>query len=229
MRAVVIQEDKRSIRVQEVPKPAVPPGILLLKTLYCSICGTDIEYLDGILQEVPGFEPHAGTILGHEWVAEIAAVGQGVKTWSVGDQVTRSQVNQPCGECYFCRRLMYHLCLGGSSRGSYLGDRGYWQRGGAMAEYFVRPPAAVQLIPENVSLEEACLAEPLATSIGSVKAAGLRLGKSAAIIGAGKIGLGAMLCARAAGVAPVIVVDLVKSRLDKALEMGADVALNAAE
>ncbi|MGB2877416.1 MAG: zinc-binding dehydrogenase, partial [Dehalococcoidales bacterium] len=81
----------------------------------------------------------------------------------------------------------------------------------------------------NVSSEEACLAEPLATSIGSVTAADLGLGKSAVIIGSGKIGLGAMLCARANGVAPIIVVDMVKSRLDKALEMGADAVLNAAE
>lgn len=229
MRAVVIQEDKRSVRVQEVPNPVLQPGILLLKTIYCSICGTDIEYLDGALQDVPGFEPFAGAILGHEWVAEIVAVGQGVKGWSIGDRVTNSPLRRPCGECHFCKHRMYHLCLGGPSRGSYMGSQGYWQRGGAMAEYFVKPPNSIQLVPENVSSEEACLAEPLATGIGSVNAAGLRLGNSAVIIGAGKIGLGAMLCAKAAGVAPIIVVDVVKSRLDKALEMGADLVLNAEE
>lgn len=229
MRAAVIQEDKRSIRIQEVPNPTLEPGTLLLKTIYCSICGTDIEYLDGTLQDIPGFKLHAGAILGHEWVAEVAAVGQGVEGWSVGYRATNFPAKQPCGECYFCRRLMYHLCLGGPSRGSYLGKQGYWQRGGAMAEYFLKLPHSVQLVPDTVSSEEACLAEPLATGIGSVNAAGLGLGKSAAIIGAGKIGLGAMLCARAAGVAPIIVVDIVKSRLDKALEMGADVVLNAGE
>ncbi len=50
MRALVLQADKRSNKVQEVPKPTVQPGTLLLKTIYCAICGTDIEYVDGVLQ-----------------------------------------------------------------------------------------------------------------------------------------------------------------------------------
>lgn len=229
MKAAVIQKDRRSIQIQEVPVPMVKPGTLLLKTIYSSICGTDVEYLDGALKDVPGFKPYAGTILGHEWVAEIAAVGRGVKGWAVGQRATNSQVKHPCGECYFCKHLMYHLCLGGPSRGSFMGSQGYRLRGGAMAEYLIKPGNAVQIVPENVSSEEACLAEPLATSIGSVNAADLGLGKSAVIIGAGRIGLGAVLCARALGVAPVIAVDIVKSRLDKALEIGADVVLNAQE
>lgn len=229
MRAVVIQEDLKSIKVQEIPTPRVEPGTALLRTIYCSICGTDIEYLDGALQDIPGFELHAGTILGHEWVAEVAQIGKDVQGWSVGDRVTSSQVKQPCGECYFCKHLMYHLCLGGPSRGSYVGSQEFWKRGGAMAEYFLKPQHSLQLVPENISSEEACLTEPLATGIGSVNAADLKIGQSAVIIGAGRIGLGAMLCARAMGVAPIIVVDIVKSRLDKALEMGADAALNARE
>jgi len=98
-----------------------------------------------------------------------------------------------------------------------------------MAEYFVKTPNFAQPVPESVSSEEACLAEPLATGIGSVKASGLGLGDSVVIIGAGKIGLGAMLCARSAGAANIIAIDLVQSRLDKALEMGADAVLNAKE
>jgi len=229
MKAAVIQKDKRSIEIREVPKPAVPPGTLLLKTIYCSICGSDIEYLDGTLADLTSFEGLSGVILGHEWVAEIAAVGEGVSGWSVGDRVAYCWTKLPCGVCYFCRRFLYHLCIGGASRGSVFSGQSFGARGGAMAEYFAKPPQMVTLVPENVSSEEACLAEPLATGIGSVTAADLGLGKSAVIIGAGKIGLGAMLCAKANGVAPVIVVDLVKSRLDKAREMGADVVLNAGE
>ena len=229
MRAAVIQEDLKSIKVQEVPTPQAEPGTVLLKTIYSSICGTDIEYLDGALQSIPGFEQHAGTIPGHEWVAEIAELGEGVSGWSVGDRVTSSQTKQPCGECYFCKRLMYHLCLGGQSRGSYVGNHHFWKRGGAMAEYFVRPQHSLQLVPENISSEEACLTEPLATGIGSVNAADLKLGQSAVVIGAGRIGLCAMLCAKAVGTAPTIAIDIVKSRLKKAAEMGADVVLNAGE
>ena len=229
MKAVVVQEDKRSIRVQEVPTPTVQPGTLLLKTIYCSICGTDLEYLDGAIQDIPGFEPHAGGIPGHEWVAEVAAVGEGVQGWSVGDRAAYCLAKRTCGECYFCRRGHYHLCIGGASRGSFFGKESYGQRLGAMAEYFIKTPNFAQPVPDTVSSEEACLAEPLATSIGSVRASGLGLGDSAVIIGAGKIGLGAMLCARAAGAGPIIVIDVVKSRLDKALEMGADAVLDAKE
>ncbi len=229
MRAVVVQEDGRTLKVQQMSRPEVPAGMLLLKTIYCSICGTDIEYLDGVLENVPSFKYFPGTVLGHEWVAKIAAVGRGIEGWTVGDRVTYCPVKRSCGQCYFCRRLMYHLCLGGPSRGLIFGGQGYGQRGGAMAEYFVKPPNMVYPVPHSVTSEEACLAEPLATGVGSVQAAGLGLGKSVVIIGAGKIGLGAMLSARAAGAAPIIMVDIAPSRLEKAAEMGADAVLNAAE
>ena len=229
MKAVVIRKDTKRIEIQEVPEPNVQPGTLLLKTIYCSICGSDIEYLDGALDDLASFGAHTGVILGHEWTAEVAAVGEGVSGWSVGDKAAYCPTKRSCGVCYFCRRFMYHLCIGGASRGSVFGGQSYGLRGGAMAEYFVKNASMAEPVPENISSEEACLAEPLATGIGSVMAADLGLGKSAVIIGAGKIGLGAMLCARASGVAPIIIVDMVKSRLDKALEMGADVALNAAE
>jgi len=227
MKAVVIQEDKKSISVQEVPTPIVEPGTLLLKTIYCSICGTDLEYLDGTLRGVPGFEPYAGGILGHEWVAEVAAVGSGVEGWKVGERAAYCLAKRTCGECYYCRRGLYQLCLNGPSRGSVFGRQGYGQRPGAMAEYFVKTPNFAQPVPDGVSSEEACLAEPLATGLGSVRAAGITAGNSVVIIGAGKIGLAAMLCARAAGATPVIVIDVLKQRLNKAVEMGADVALNA--
>jgi len=229
MKAVVIHQDTKSVEIKEVPRPTVPPGTLLLKTIYCSICGSDIEYLDGALDGLASFEGVSGVTLGHEWVAEIADIGEGVSGWSVGDRVTYCWTKLPCGVCYFCRRFLYHLCIGGASRGSVFGGQSYGARGGAMAEYFIKPPPMVTLVPENVSSEEACLAEPLATSIGSVNAAGLVPGNSAVIIGAGKIGLGTMLCARTSGAAPIIMVDMVKSRLDKAREMGADVVLNAGE
>lgn len=226
MKAAVVQKDGRSIKVQEVSDPEVEPGELLLKTIYCSICGTDLEYLDGVLANVPGFEPYSGTILGHEWVAEVVALGEGVQGWSVGDRAARCSAKRTCGVCYFCRRGLYHLCVGGLSRGSVFGTESFGERMGTMAEYFLRMPNLAQPVAENLSSEEACLAEPLATGIGSVRASGAGFGDSVVIIGAGKVGLGAMLCARAAGVAPVIIIDINERRLKKALELGADIVLN---
>jgi len=236
MKAAVTTGRKREIVVEEVPTPSVRPGTLLLKTKYCSICGSDLEYLDGDFEYFKGEagKLHAGAILGHEFCAEVAEVGEGVEGWSVGDRVTLGGLRRGCGQCYFCRRRLYHLCLGvaGIRATSYpdVTPGGY---GGklveAMAEYFVRSPTSVQKVPDSVSDEEAALVEPLASGVSAATAAGLRPGDSAVIIGAGKIGLGALLCAKVAGASPVIVIDLVKSRLDKALEMGADAALNANE
>ena len=228
MKAAIIK-GRRLIAVEEVPTPSIQPGILLLKTRCCSICGSDLEYLDGAFEFLKGGELHAGAILGHEFSAEVMAVGEGVKGWSVGDRVAPGYLWGACGQCYFCRHKLYHLCVGGSPRASFLEVMGYANLSGAMAEYFVRPPTFVQKVPDSVSDEEAALVEPLCTGVGGVEAAGIKPGDSAVVIGAGKIGLGTMLCAKVAGAAPIIVIDVIKSRLDKALEMGADVVLNANE
>jgi len=236
MKAAVTTGEKRKIIVKDIPKPQVKPGTLLLKTRYCSICGSDLEYLDGDFDyfKGEGGKLHAGAVLGHEFCAEVAEVGKGVEGWSVGDRVTASGTRRGCGQCYFCRRRLYHLCLGvtGIQATSYpeVTPGGYGNGlMGAMSEYFVRTPTSLQKVPNNVSDEEAALVEPLANGVSAAKAAELGPGDSAVVIGAGKIGLGAMLCAKVAGAAPVIVIDVVKSRLDKALEMGADATLNANE
>ncbi len=228
MKAAVVKGIKL-IACEEVPTPSVQPGTLLLKTLFCSICGSDLAY---VANERAGAPVIAGGIPGHEFSAEVVAVGEGVKGWSVGDHVTTGDSRLPCGQCYYCRRQLHLLCQGKdvSPRTLPFSGGGYGKsRNGAMAEYFLRPPTSVQKIPDNVSDEEAALVEPLRPGVSGVKSTGLKPGDSAVVIGAGKIGLGTMLCAKAAGVSPVIVIDLVKSRLDKALEMGADAVLNPNE
>ena len=78
MKVTVVQKDGKSIKVQEVAAPEVKPRELLLNTIYCFIYGTDLEYLGGVLANVPGFEQYFGTILGHEWVTEVVALGEGL-------------------------------------------------------------------------------------------------------------------------------------------------------
>ena len=90
-------------------------------------------------------------------------------------------------------------------------------------------PYSVQKVPGHVSDEEAVFVEPLSTGVGSVIGSGLRPGQSGVIFGAGKIGLLAMMSAKVYGASPVIVVDVVPSRLEKALELGADAVINAGE
>jgi (R,R)-butanediol dehydrogenase/meso-butanediol dehydrogenase/diacetyl reductase len=232
MRAAVVK-GKRLIGVEDVPTPSPRPGRILLKTKYCSICGSDLEYLDGSYEFGAWGRLRVGSILGHEFSAEVQALGEGVQGWSVGDRVTLGAAIQlgmrPCAQCYFCRRGLFNLCMGGSARKLLyeLIEGGYGGLTGAMAEYFVMPAVALQRIPDNVSDEEATLIEPLSAGVGGIEAAKLRPGDTAVVIGAGKIGLMTMLCAKAAGASPVIVTDIVESRLSKALEIGADAVFDA--
>ena len=227
---VAVVQGKRSIAVEERPTPEVVPGTVLLKVRYCSICGSDLEYLDGALDQYKGTELKVGVTLGHEWVAEIAAIGEGVKGWAVGERAALAASKKTCGLCYYCRRGLYHFCLGNiPARTELFEAANYGGSYGGFSEYMLMPEHAVRKVPESLSDEEVALAEPFATGVQSVLSSGLKLGDSAVVVGAGKIGLGAMAAAKAAGAAPVIVIDVHKNRLDKALEMGADAVLNAKE
>ena len=230
MKAAITTGKKGEIAVTDIPRPEVQPGTLLMKTRYCSICGSDLEYLNGDFEWRGACgELHADAILGHEFCAEVAEVGEGVKDWSVGDRATVGGGAQPCGHCYFCRRRLYHLCYGGTPRQVFYNEHspgGYGGRSGAFCEYFLRRPASLLKVPDSVSDEEGALVEPFSVGVSAVQAAGLKAGDTVAIIGAGRIGIAAMLAAKASGVSPLIVTDLVESRLDKALEMGADAAFN---
>jgi (R,R)-butanediol dehydrogenase/meso-butanediol dehydrogenase/diacetyl reductase len=232
MKAAVTTGRKREIIVEDISLPQVQPGTLLLKTKYCSICGTDLEYLDNTLSYRKGGALHAGAILGHEFCAEVVEVGEGVEGWSVGDRATTSGFRMLCGECYYCRRRLFHLCLGKENvRAIYteVTPGGYGHRFGALAEYFLRPPHQLLKLPDSVADEEAALVEPLSVGVGGVKASGIGPGDTAVVIGAGKIGLGAMAVTKVAGASLAISSDLHQHRLDKALEMGADVVLNPKE
>ena len=235
MKAAVTTGEKGKIIAKDVPKPRVQPGTLLLKTRCCSICGSDLEYLDGNFEYMhgEGGKLRAGSIPGHEFCAEVAEVGEGVEGWSVGDRVTRGGIRGSCGECWYCHRRLPFLCLGVAGIRSLTAidvePKGFGGQAGAMAEYFLFPAKGLQKVPDNVSDEEAALVEPFRTSLGAVTVAEIGPGDSVVIIGAGKIGLGALLGAKLAGAAPIIVIDLVKSRLDKALELGADAVMNAKE
>lgn len=200
-----------------------------MKTKCCSICGTDLEYLDNTLSYRQGGELHAGAILGHEFCGEVVEADAGGEGWAVGDRATTSGVRTLCGECYFCRRRLYHLCLGKDHvRAIYTEviPGGYGHRNGALAEYVIRRPSQVLKLPESVSDAEGALVEPLSVGVGGVEAAEIGPGDTAVVIGAGKIGLGAMSVAKVAGASLVIGVDLHPHRLDKAREMGADVVLD---
>ena len=207
MKACVATGEKRVLTCKEIPVPEVEPGWLLLKTIYACICGSDLEYLDGSFNNIDqGFGYiRPGSIPGHEFIAEVVEVGDGAEGWSVGDRVVPLGNPDPAGI--------------GSPNPGYENYR-------CMAEYFLSTPSGVQKVPDHVSDEEAVFVEPLCTGNGAAASAGVKPGQSAVVFGAGKIGLLAAMSARVAGASPVIIVDMVESRLQKALQVGVDVALN---
>jgi (R,R)-butanediol dehydrogenase/meso-butanediol dehydrogenase/diacetyl reductase len=229
MKAAVVT-GRRRFEIREIPIPKVQPGTLLLKVKLCAICGTDLVFVDDPrLDDVnkPG-QPKFEAVLGHEWVGEVVEIGAGVTGWAIGDRAV--DFRGSCGQCYWCRRGLHHLCTGAQTGAPAFEGGIRTTMNGAMAEYVIRSPQSVKglmKVPDGVSDEEAALTEPLNVGLAPVYEAGIKAGDSVAIIGAGHIGQLTLLAAKAAGAAPVIITDRIKSRLEKALELGADYVLDA--
>lgn len=183
-----------------------------------TICGTDLHILKG---DVPETTP--GTVLGHEAVGTIQEVGAGVSTVAPGDRVLMSCVSS-CGRCRFCKEGRYGQCLGG----------GGWIFGhlinGLQAEYARVPFAdnSVYKIPAQLSDEQVLfLADILPTSyeVGVLNGM-VSPGDTVAIVGAGPIGLAAILTARLYTPGRIVAIDLADSRLESAKRFGADTTVN---
>ncbi|HEU0237947.1 MAG TPA: alcohol dehydrogenase catalytic domain-containing protein [Micromonosporaceae bacterium] len=178
-----------------------------------TICGTDLHILKG---DVP--ETTAGTILGHEAVGTVVDIGSGVAGLVEGDRVLASCISA-CGICGYCRQGHYGQCLGG----------GGWILGhtinGVQAQYARLPFADLSTfrLPGNIRNEDAVmLADILPTSyeVGVLNGQ-IRPGDTVAIVGAGPIGLAAVLCAKLYSPSHIVVIDLADARLAAAKAYGA--------
>jgi alcohol dehydrogenase len=206
---------------EEVPDPEITDeGDAIVRVDTTTICGTDLHILGGDVPEV-----HTGRVLGHEAVGTVDEVGDNVHRLSPGDRVLVSCISA-CGTCQFCRQERYGQCLEGG--GWVLGHR----IDGTQAEY-VRVPYAdtsTYRIPDGVSDEAMLmLADILPTGYEvGVLAGGVRPGDVVAVVGAGPVGLSAITTARLFSPSRIVAVDLSDARLKKAMEFGADVAINDA-
>ncbi|WP_280408050.1 zinc-dependent alcohol dehydrogenase family protein [Nocardia brasiliensis] len=205
---------------EQVPDPVIQDSTdAIVRVDAVTICGTDLHILKG---DVPEVTP--GRILGHEAVGTVTAVGPGVRTRKVGDRVLISCISA-CGACRFCKEGRYGQCLGG----------GGWILGhlidGTQAE-FVRVPFAdlsTHAIPDGMTDEQMLmLADILPTSheVG-VRNGRVRPGDVVVIVGAGPIGLAAIMTARLYSPGHIVVVDVTDSRLVAATKLGADSTLNS--
>src|SRR5580692_4213007 len=205
---------------QEVPTPTIQDSTDAIVRVDCTtICGSDLHILKGDVPEVT-----VGRILGHEAVGTVEAIGSAVTTVAVGDRVLVSCISA-CGRCRFCREGRYGQCLGGG--GWILG----YMIDGTQAEY-VRVPFAdtsTYPVPAGVSDEDLLmLADILPTSYEvGVLNGHITPGDVVAVVGAGPIGLSAMLTAQLFSPTHIIAIDLADVRLEAAKRFGADVVINS--
>jgi alcohol dehydrogenase len=204
---------------EDVPDATIrDPTDVVVRVDSATICGTDLHILKG---DVPEVRP--GTILGHEAVGTIVETGAAVTTLAEGDRVLVSCITS-CGRCRFCREGRYGLCTGG----------GGWIFGhlidGLQAEYARVPFAetSIHKVPEELGDEQVLfLADilPTAFEVG-VQAGGVRPGDTVVVVGAGPIGLAAILTAKLLTPGRIVAVDLADARLEWAHKLGADVTVN---
>jgi len=204
---------------EHVPDPKIEePTDAIVRIDTATICGTDLHILKG---DVPEVSP--GTILGHEAVGTVLETGSAVTTLEAGDRVLVSCITS-CGRCRFCKEGRYGLCTGG----------GGWIFGhlinGLQAEYARVPFAdtSVYKIPEELTDEDVLfLADILPTSFEvGVLNGGVQPGDTVAIVGAGPIGLAAVLTAKLFTPGRIVAIDPATTRLEKALELGADIVID---
>lgn len=205
--------------LEDRPIPVIQaPDDAVVKMVKTTICGTDLHILKG---DVPTCAP--GRILGHEGVGVIETVGAAITTFKPGDRVLISCISA-CGKCEYCRRGMYSHC---STGGWILGNA----IDGTQAEYVRIPHAETSLYPLPDGADEeamAMLSDILPTGFEcGVLNGKVAPGASVAIVGAGPIGLAALLTAQLYSPAEIIMIDLDDNRLDVARRFGATQTINS--
>ncbi|HZQ26523.1 MAG TPA: 2,3-butanediol dehydrogenase [Acidimicrobiales bacterium] len=210
------------VRVEDIDDPGDPPaGWVRLRVQACGICGTDVEeYTSGpvIIPTAP--HPLTGCMppltLGHEAVGIVESRGEGT-TLEVGTPVA-VESNLFCGRCWWCRRGEYQLCPDLASLGL-MGD-------GGLAEVMLAPEYMCIPFSTDVSAEQAALAEPLSVAVRAVTRAGIGLGSTVTVLGAGTVGLLTVQAARLAGARIVVAVERLPERRALAQQLGADLAVS---
>lgn len=206
----------RQFGALELPHPVYGPDEVLIRVEAVAICGSDLTaYVGGHTRiRLP-------TVLGHEFAGHIEAVGSDVVDWSPGDRVC-AEPTFGCGTCRFCLAGRPNICPQYTVMGLNL------DRPGAMAGLVAVPQSHLHRLPADMPIEWGAIVQPLSVSYHAAVHRGVvAQGESVLIMGAGPIGLGILLAAKAAG-ARVTVSDVVPYRLEAATELGADLVVDVA-
>jgi L-iditol 2-dehydrogenase len=207
-----LKTSEGTFAVAEVDRPEMPgEDWVEVRVRVAGICGTDLRHWMKHERELEGH------IMGHELAGEVVAAGPAVDNVTVGDRVVVETV-LGCGQCEYCRARRYNICPDLYPTRSATVSRAYGQ-------YLVAPASHVYRLPDHVSFEQASLIDTLSVCLHAQHLSGLAINDRVAIIGAGPIGLGQLMLAKASG-ADVLIVDTVDHSLQLAQELGADVTIN---
>ncbi len=219
---------RQDVRIENVPEPPAPPrGQLQVRVSFCGICGTDLhEYVGGPLY-IPLDRPHPATgvqapvIIGHEMSGEVTAVGQDVADFAVGDRVAACPIIG-CGKCRWCLSGSMAQC----DQVAFLGTS-WW--GGALAERLNLYAYQCYHLSDAITDEAGALVEPFSSTVRAVAAGSVGPEDHVAVVGAGPIGLMALMAARIRGARSVTAVEVAERRIQAALDCGADSIINPAK
>ncbi len=212
---VAMYYNNSDVRVEEMPTPQIGKGELLLKSLACGICGSDV---------MEWYRIHkAPLVLGHEATGEIVETGEGVTRFKNGDRVFVSH-HVPCNTCHYCLNGNHTVC--DTLRSTNFDPGGF-------AEYIRVPEINVDrgvfVLPDNMSLEDGTFIEPLACVVRGQRLAQIGPGQTVVVIGSGMSGLLHILLAKAYGAGKIIATDISEYRMDMAGKLGADFVIPANE
>ena len=213
------------VRIGEVPEPTAGENEVKIRVKWCGICGSDLhEYRAGPM--IIPRKPHPLTgrtspiILGHEFSGDVVEIGSGVKNVSEGDRVVVNALIY-CGQCFYCGIGEYNMCFK-------LGSTGLASDGG-FAEFVTVPSYATYKIPPEVTYEMGTFVEPLAVALRAVKRGRAHVGNTAAVVGAGPIGLLVQQAATACGAGKVYAIEPIPERRKLARNLGATEVFNPSE
>jgi propanol-preferring alcohol dehydrogenase len=214
-RAAVVHDFASPLTVEQVPKPALNSGQVLIQVEACGLCHTDIHAAHG---DWP-VKPSPPFIPGHEGVGIVSELGPGVSEVAVGDRVAMPWLGYACGSCDYCVSGWETLCLEQKNMG-YSIDGAFGEYAKAYARYVVK-------VPEGIDpLDAAPLTCAGLTTYKAVKIAGTRSSDVVAVFGVGGLGHLAIQYAAIAG-GRVVAVDLIDEKLELARELGAEFTVNA--
>jgi len=202
--AVYVGDGEMTVR--DVPVPTPGPGEALIEVSHCGICGTDLHLV---------LERYArpDSVLGHEWSGTVAALGDDVDGWELGERVV-CDTTPGCGECRACRRGRPAVCLRRATPD-------WFGFTGAFTRYKLVAAAQLLRIPDALSIRNAALTEPTAVTLHTVGLSGVAPEDRVLVTGAGPVGLLTVAVLRARGVDDVTVSEPAPLRRDRALAVGA--------